>query len=72
MATRYVPGATSIEIPLRDTDEVRLSACGVVSWSINLDREGAGAILISAHHDNYVGTCKHAVPAYCWYIQQKN
>ena len=24
MATRYVPGATSIEIPLRDTDEVCL------------------------------------------------
>ena len=23
MATRYVPGATSIEIPLRDTDEVQ-------------------------------------------------
>lgn len=24
MATRYVPGAGSIEIPLRDTDEVSL------------------------------------------------
>ena len=24
MATRYVPGASSIEIPLRDTDEVSL------------------------------------------------
>ena len=23
-ASRYVPGATSIEIPLRDTDEVRI------------------------------------------------
>ena len=25
MATRYVPGAGSIEIPLRDTDEVKSS-----------------------------------------------
>ena len=22
--TRYIPGATSVEIPLRDTDEVRI------------------------------------------------
>ena len=26
MATRYVPGASSIEIPLRDTDEVSVDA----------------------------------------------
>lgn len=26
MATRYIPGATSVEVPLRDTDEVRRMA----------------------------------------------
>ncbi len=44
MATRYVPGASSIEIPLRDTDEVSLQRA---SFCV---KERKSLVLFNAHY----------------------
>ncbi len=46
MATRYVPGASSIEIPLRDTDEVSLQRA---SLCVSM-KERKTLVLFNAHY----------------------
>ena len=64
MATRYVPGASSIEIPLRDTDEVSQPVLRVV------DLEWREVSLFIAHLSHVAAGLSLVFPRYSGWMDE--